>query len=262
MRKDKSYLQSPRFRRVLPFLFTFADSVITVCNERERGAVALATRDFDYFLRCFLIEAPLIWISFQMRRRSKVNMFSRPFNKSCYSASNKHGKKIMVGLWFFPSVFRIYWQPPVCDHWVCAKLFTWPKYFIYIFYFLTDMYQIRTLICCILTKATSLYLNKQKNICIEKKKSARAPHLPLVHANQQCSKIKMAAHSAVLSMSKIINPFWGGRLGNTVKVRQDTSQVTSVVNVVVWLQMKVLLFYYYFILSEDKVIGIIMLQLN
>ncbi|XP_049921382.1 isocitrate dehydrogenase [NAD] subunit gamma, mitochondrial isoform X1 [Epinephelus moara] len=28
----------------------------------------------------------------------------------------------------------------------------------------------------------------------------------------------MAAHSAVLSMSKIINPFWGGRLGNTVKV--------------------------------------------
>ncbi|KAF3860409.1 hypothetical protein F7725_000664 [Dissostichus mawsoni] len=28
----------------------------------------------------------------------------------------------------------------------------------------------------------------------------------------------MAAHSAVLSMSKIFNPFWGGRLGNTVKV--------------------------------------------
>uniref|UniRef100_A0A8C4I5B5 Isocitrate dehydrogenase [NAD] subunit, mitochondrial n=1 Tax=Dicentrarchus labrax TaxID=13489 RepID=A0A8C4I5B5_DICLA len=28
----------------------------------------------------------------------------------------------------------------------------------------------------------------------------------------------MAAHSAVLSMSKIIKPFWGGHLGNTVKV--------------------------------------------
>ncbi|KAK9515381.1 hypothetical protein VZT92_026033 [Zoarces viviparus] len=28
----------------------------------------------------------------------------------------------------------------------------------------------------------------------------------------------MAAHTAVLSMSKILNPFWGGRLGNTVKV--------------------------------------------
>ncbi|XP_031700907.1 isocitrate dehydrogenase [NAD] subunit gamma, mitochondrial isoform X1 [Anarrhichthys ocellatus] len=30
--------------------------------------------------------------------------------------------------------------------------------------------------------------------------------------------VKMAAHTAVLSMSKIFNPFWGGRLGNTVKV--------------------------------------------
>ncbi|KAM6929208.1 isocitrate dehydrogenase [NAD] subunit gamma, mitochondrial [Lycodopsis pacificus] len=30
--------------------------------------------------------------------------------------------------------------------------------------------------------------------------------------------VKMAAHTAVLSMSKILNPFWGGRLGNTVKV--------------------------------------------
>ncbi|KAK5894604.1 hypothetical protein CesoFtcFv8_011279 [Champsocephalus esox] len=28
----------------------------------------------------------------------------------------------------------------------------------------------------------------------------------------------MAAHGAVLSMSKIFNPFWGGRFGNTVKV--------------------------------------------
>lgn len=33
----------------------------------------------------------------------------------------------------------------------------------------------------------------------------------------------MAAHSAAMSMSKIINPFWGGRLGSTVKVSQDTS---------------------------------------
>ncbi|CAJ1085261.1 isocitrate dehydrogenase subunit gamma%2C mitochondrial [Notolabrus celidotus] [Xyrichtys novacula] len=35
----------------------------------------------------------------------------------------------------------------------------------------------------------------------------------------------MAAHSAVLSMSKIINPFWGGLLGNTAKVFGTT--VTS-----------------------------------
>lgn len=32
----------------------------------------------------------------------------------------------------------------------------------------------------------------------------------------------MASHSAVLSASKIMNPFWVGRLGNTAKVRQDT----------------------------------------
>lgn len=49
----------------------------------------------------------------------------------------------------------------------------------------------------------------------------RAQLLLLVHATT-CFTIKMAAHSAVLSMSKIINPFWGGRLGNTVKVRQHT----------------------------------------
>lgn len=41
----------------------------------------------------------------------------------------------------------------------------------------------------------------------------------------------MAAYGAVLSVSKIINPFWGGRLGNTVKVRQDTLSSLSVVMV-------------------------------
>ncbi|KAM9750764.1 isocitrate dehydrogenase [NAD] subunit gamma, mitochondrial isoform 2-T2 [Menidia menidia] len=35
-------------------------------------------------------------------------------------------------------------------------------------------------------------------------------------------KIKMAAHSAVFSVSKIINPFLGGRIGNTVKILGTT----------------------------------------
>lgn len=34
-------------------------------------------------------------------------------------------------------------------------------------------------------------------------------------------KIKMATRSAALSMFKIINPVWGGRLGNTTKVRKE-----------------------------------------
>ena len=35
-----------------------------------------------------------------------------------------------------------------------------------------------------------------------------------------CLETKMAASSSVLSMSKLIKPLWGGRLGNTVKVRK------------------------------------------
>ena len=75
------------------------------------------------------------------------------------------------------------------------------------------------------THTCHLYSEIQKKINITKKyifillHGQAGDHCGATLNFTSCLETKMAASSAVLSMSKIIKPLLGGRLGNTVKVR-------------------------------------------